>query len=364
MNAETMLHLRKSFADMERSDKWNAATWRALFEQSMPDRRRDIFLLMTAFQEGVVGEMLPLHHSVVECLERERWCDLLRECTGIESSLAIWTIDCWCEILTITVTAKIPQPAPSTEMLKVVCNRLRAGDYIYFGRYDNEPILWRVIHNHPDGSPLLLSDKIITFKAFDARGTYHNDDERRRNGSNEWAPSNLRQWLNSCDRRTSWIQNKPNTVNMKRKSLSYALEPGYLHVDRFTEQERDLIATNDEDDRVFCLTIAEWQQYVYDGQGVLGSDYHRAVPTLQAAALLNPKEDSINQDGYWFYWLRTPHETFPYYVRAVSIDGKVRSREASTGLGGVRPALSLKVDATSMEMSGSGTLLHPYCLRF
>ncbi len=357
MNANAILQLRKSFADMDRSEKLNAATWRNLFQQLLPEQRRHVFLLMSALQEGIINQMLPLHHTVVDVRQRQRWRELFCECTGIETNLAAWTIDCWCEILTISADTDIPQPTTENP-------RLRTGDYLYFGRYDNEPILWRVIYVNPDGTPLLLTDKIITFKAFDARGDYYRDDDRRRNGSNDWLTSNLRQWLNSSARRIAWTQNKPNIANMKRKSLSYALEPGFLHERHFSNLERDFIANNEEHDQVFCLTLEQWQRYVYDGQHVLGSDYHRAVPTLQAAALLNPKEDSINKEGYWFYWLRTPHESFSYYVRAVSIDGKVRSREASTGLGGVRPALYLKADASTMSISGSGTLQHPYCLSF
>ena len=40
---------------------------------------------------------------------------------------------------------------------------LKAGDYVQFGRYLNEPIIWRVIHVDETG-PLLFAENILTFK--------------------------------------------------------------------------------------------------------------------------------------------------------------------------------------------------------
>lgn len=39
---------------------------------------------------------------------------------------------------------------------------LKIGDYIQFGRYQGEHILWRVIDIDDEGDPLLLADEIIT----------------------------------------------------------------------------------------------------------------------------------------------------------------------------------------------------------
>lgn len=42
------------------------------------------------------------------------------------------------------------------------------GKYISFGRYNDEPIIWQVIHEDKEGNQLLVANNIITFKAFDA----------------------------------------------------------------------------------------------------------------------------------------------------------------------------------------------------
>jgi len=91
----------------------------------------------------------------------------------------------------ITETAKAA-PAPG----------LQVGSYVKFGSYYGDPILWRVINVNPDGTYMLYSEKILCFKAFDAKGdtTDGRDDQwgyRVSNGSNNWEKSNLREWLNS-----------------------------------------------------------------------------------------------------------------------------------------------------------------------
>jgi hypothetical protein len=48
--------------------------------------------------------------------------------------------------------------------MKVSSVPIKVGDYIRFGQYREQPILWRVIHLDRDGDPVLFSDKIITIK--------------------------------------------------------------------------------------------------------------------------------------------------------------------------------------------------------
>src|SRR5690554_555744 len=91
------------------------------------------------------------------------------------------------------------KPSLSAINLKpdVKTSQVNIGDYIEFGRYLDEPILWRVINKDENGI-MLFSDKVLCFKAFDAHG---DDDEftgkfgefnRWGSGSNYWATSNLR----------------------------------------------------------------------------------------------------------------------------------------------------------------------------
>ena len=51
---------------------------------------------------------------------------------------------------------------------------INIGDYVIFGKYYDEPILWRCV-DIENGDPLMLSDKIISIKPFDAAGSHPND---------------------------------------------------------------------------------------------------------------------------------------------------------------------------------------------
>jgi hypothetical protein len=76
---------------------------------------------------------------------------------------------------------------------------IQIGEYIQMGEYYDEPILWRCVDIDENG-PLMLSDRILSIKPYDAAGRQHlNDyDNRRLNyGSNLWETSNMRSWLNS-----------------------------------------------------------------------------------------------------------------------------------------------------------------------
>lgn len=79
---------------------------------------------------------------------------------------------------------------------------IQSGDYIIFGRYLETPLLWRCVDIDENG-PLMLSDEIIALKAFDEKGGNTDGSHGRTGGqrytygSNYWADSNIRSWLNS-----------------------------------------------------------------------------------------------------------------------------------------------------------------------
>ena len=106
---------------------------------------------------------------------------------------------------------------------------IKLGDYVQMGTYYGKPILWRCvafekIKGYDDNGnpiidstdtvteykegylPLMLSDKILCIKPFDANGSnisgshgrgYSQGYYRQRYGSDYWADSNMRCWLNS-----------------------------------------------------------------------------------------------------------------------------------------------------------------------
>lgn len=282
--------------------------------------------------------------------------------------------------------------------------KLKIGDYIQFGKYNNTAILWRVININEDGNPLLFSDRIISLKAFDAAGNYHDDDYRIAGGSNYWKNSNIRQWLNSDKKAGAikWIQNPPSKENMLVGYNPYGNEKGFLANKNFTKDERNIIqAVNhkvllsdiDKDkktggeeshtpdshiydvvqnygssyyqnieDKVFFLSAQELHDYIWKNQKILGREYYIGKPTKEAVARSSEKNTKLNYKYNWYSWLRTPSALSPDYIRVIADNGSILERFANFGgYGGVRPALHLNLSSTVFKV-GSGIESDPYII--
>lgn len=301
--------------------------------------------------------------------------------------------------------------------LDITTSGFKVGEYIQFGHYNNEPILWRIIHKDYQGNLMLLSDRILALKAFDTAGSYHaGNAERLENGSNYYPDSNLRQWLNSKKPNVGadpidWIQNDPNAKNVWDQMNPYSTEKGFLAAGNFTEAERSLIepfthkvlvsgvdaanksggsaahvfdsniATSIQNydkgtyfrnvtDEVFLLSVKQLKQHVYDNRNVLGNTYHTAKPTRAAlenggyanSANLNLTNVTVNTN--FEYWLNTPFSmnNVATDVRTVRANGDVQYDVAGYAPRGVRPALLMNV-ANAIISSGKGTSTQPFVIR-
>ena len=137
----------------------------------------------------------------------------------------------------ITFTADSPEPALPELQINI-------GDYIQLGKYNDVPILWRCMDINDEHGTLLLSDKILCAKAFDAAGKHDYDDltgNVEKHGSNFWEDSNIRAWLNSTAPAgaVEWPCGVPPTEeNVFSEHYSYADEKGFLAEGNFTESER------------------------------------------------------------------------------------------------------------------------------
>jgi len=130
---------------------------------------------------------------------------------------------------------------------------LNVGEYVQVGKYYGEPIIWRCVEKDING-PLMLSDRILTIKAFDAGGTnlyldksLQTDDTRKSretNGSNLWETSSLRAWLNSdaASGKVDWLGGSPPIkYNLKDGINDYSKEEGFLSLGNFTADEKKWI---------------------------------------------------------------------------------------------------------------------------
>jgi hypothetical protein len=276
---------------------------------------------------------------------------------------------------------------------------MKIGDYVQFGSYNKESILWRIINIDEEGNPLLFAESILCLKEFDSHGKKHSEDavlknpygdileSRRLDGSNEWENSNIRQWLSSEEKKINWIQNEP----------SYCKESGFLADGNFSAEERAvikpvnhkvLLAEIDKEkkqggkgetwdyvfdiknlvenydssyyknvtDKVFLLSGKELKEYVYDR----GWEF-KTKPTAKAV------KDNSNASPYYSYsyYLRNPAAYFVIScVRIVNCaeDGfTIETGRANNNIGGIRPALYLNMSSAAFK-SGAGTKAKPYVL--
>lgn len=272
---------------------------------------------------------------------------------------------------------------------------LTLGDYVQFGQYSGQPVLWRVINIDGNG-PMLFSKNILTLKAFDASGDNtdgRGDQARRDYGSNYWEKANIREWLNSELSTVSYSHQVPDNVHVYNYYNDYHNEAGFLT--NFTDMERQainpvthpvLLANVDTSvkdggsqlhtvnesinnvmqnynsayyknvtDKVFFLSIKEMKQYIYDRGWEI-----RTYPTEQAVTNSEYKSSDVATDQYYDYWLRDPYASHSAAPRTVYTDGNTGNRFAYKGTVGVRPALYIKPEIRAL--TGSGTLSDPFVI--
>ena len=278
---------------------------------------------------------------------------------------------------------------------------VQIGDFVTLGTYYEEPILWRCVDIDENG-PLMLSDRIIGIKPFDASGAstgmngnsshsrgnqfYH---KRTVRGSNFWADSNIRNWLNSTAQAgevTYTCGNVPNDAGIYGGLNSYESESGFLSTDNFSDEELSYIrettqkvAINEVDrafassgskehvytdnieecvqnydtdaftmqvtDRMFFLNCVQLNA-VYENFKDSGDQYWLAYPTEAAVEHSEYKFSDLSADKMWFYWLRDAMGDSPYptHVRHVNPNGGVYFSWAHDDLHiGIRPAFYLKL---------------------
>jgi len=275
----------------------------------------------------------------------------------------------------------------------IEAERLKIGDYVQFGWYAGEPILWRVVEDSANpnanigdvitGDPLLFSDRIICKKAFDAAGPHDDNEDRLNHGSNLWVSSNLRSWLNSSNEAgdVTWLCGNPPIKGSVDKN-DYASEKGFLANGNFTVYERYLIKPVAQKTLLYIVDqkLAEGGSTPYKYNDEIEdivnnydmAFYHNVVDYV---FLLNPKQVNgvYKRFGqYYFnyredYWLRAP-DTEIYtdsspanvlYIRGR--DGVVMYHSANNGSIGVRPALTLNLKSVIFKL-GNGSNKKPYII--
>lgn len=218
----------------------------------------------------------------------------------------------------------------------------KLGDTITFGNYYDEPIEWRVIHINDDGTAVLLSEQILTFKVFDApeSGEFNYYEGQsywgsygegitdpfllmQLHGSNDWAFSNLRGWLYS-DKETVIYNDQAPTKKAAGKNF-YSTEPGFSYGFSPEEKEAIVLTPHYAMPNHSAIDASERASLtVYDTFYLLSSDeliwLKEAGMNIYATPTNAAIEHNKEPDGYpshvetygietYYWWLRdTPKE--------------------------------------------------------
>ena len=254
--------------------------------------------------------------------------------------------------------------------------------------YNGKPIIWQVGgHGHYASSQtVLVSEKIITLKAFDAIEASNSNSDRKNYGNNRYAHSNLRQWLNSAA--ASWYAAQhsadapPNNANVSSNYNEYDQEAGFLT--NFSANLRNALiptaltvakntvtdggGSETVTDKVFLLSNTEVglvnENNIAEGKRLAlftTADSSRlAYPTAEAVSKSEYTNTSLAASKAWYYWMRSPYAGYSYSVRYVHSSGALNGHSAFYGSFGVRPALNLSSDilvSDSVDSDGAYTIV-------
>ena len=228
---------------------------------------------------------------------------------------------------------------PANEKTKEA-GSLKTGQYIYLGRYNNEPLKWVVLNNDENGY-LLWCDNAVEYMEFDKK-----DETNAENiyGSNDWIESDVRKWL--FEFKNNFNEDEKTLLNdaILKNILSYnniqqstgGNKPFYWNsITSYASQNYNTDAYYDySTEGVFLLDAYQLQNFVYEND-------------------INLKKDER-------YWLRTPYYSSISMVRIVDKDGFIYHKDANVKAG-VIPAVY--IDENVIAVSGDGTYSSPITLR-
>ena len=232
-------------------------------------------------------------------------------------------------------------------------------------KYNGKQIRFIVGHQAADRTKL-VTESIITLKAFDAKEASNSNSDRKNYGNNRYSVSNIDQWLNSAA--SSWYSARhsadaaPTNSNVWSNYNEYDTEAGFLA--NFEADFRSAIL--DTVIRVAKNTVTDGGGYeditrkVYllsntevglanensVAEGTVWSYFNSATsrqckPTAEAVSKSEYTNSSLNASSAWYWWLRTPNAGYACIARLVYSGGSLGYGDAYLGSRGVRPALEL-----------------------
>ena len=204
-----------------------------------------------------------------------------------------------------------PAPVPLEE-----AGSISVGDHVLFGNYpqkkaagkdtfDPEPIEWRVLEIK-DGNAILISEYLL-----DATEYYYDMTDVT------WETSSLRKWLNGSFYDSAFSESEKNriqtVINTNPDNPLYGTTGG-----------------NDTEDKVFCLSLEEAQNYFKNAEDRMAAPTDYAV---SQGAMTNDDSKLSNgmKTGWW--WLRSPASS-PDRAADVDCYGNIDTEKNADGVDG------------------------------
>lgn len=277
---------------------------------------------------------------------------------------------------TTTTTATSTTTTTSTAEVSIPEILAELGDTVILGTYNGKPIEWRIIKISDDGTQaMVISDKIITMKAFDAAeggkfnfldGEYYwniptkdlsSEQQMLLRGNNSWELSNLRTWLNSDKTNVTYKDQEPSVKAMSEMKNGYNTEEGFLT--NFTDKELSAILTtsvktNDTitEDKVFLLSTDELDLLVEADVRKFAYPTDEAKLQDQSGWYQLYVNDFGTLDHFW--WLRDANtdNSCEVNVAANSIwTSEIISDSAGLEGYGVRPVMTIDLTSPTIEIN-------------
>lgn len=255
---------------------------------------------------------------------------------------------------------------------------LQVGDNVTFGTYNGEVISWRVLRLNGENEAILISEDILSMKAFDAAegGKYNNDGENDYwtvtaeeevsletqviiRGNSNWEVSNIRTWLNSASEVVYYEDYVPEASAMSEGKNGYENEYGFLS--GFSAEELDAIietshvskgnalSDTDEivtDDKVFLLSVDELEWFREAGMSLLAKPTDAAIEQDNSNWYQILAMDHDVDTYYW--WLRdaVPESACKGYLVGEDNQGKeLLEKEVGLEGFGIRPAIAVDIES-------------------
>lgn len=238
------------------------------------------------------------------------------------------------------------------------------------------PIIWLKADkdhtDYPSNSTTLITEKIIAFRAFDAKEPNNSDSNRQSYGNNRYSLSNIDQWLNSDAAAGGWYSARhdadqaPTTLTTHVSANTYTEDAGFLNgfSDFFKKSLLDTTlktVLNTVTDggsyesitrKIFLASTTE-VGLANENSIAEGSILSLFSANTNADRIAYVTQECVDDSDYssdpaagaaWYWWLRTPHSSYSYYVRGVSSNGALSYSGARGGGNGVRPLCNLSSD--------------------